>query len=183
MESWREELYHAHGMSIERPGHKYIKREWRNGRWVYYYELPGKGRQQSSLLTGVANFLGLNQKKRYYDARQEGIEESDIKNKTTENTRRNTQRIYGDLAASKFARDINAKSSKEAAERRDGTPKQQQEAVRKAREDARKAAKMDKIIDNVNKTEQEYRKTPAYAIETGRTIVEELLRALSKKKG
>lgn len=24
----------------ERPDHKYSRREWKNGRWVYYYDLP-----------------------------------------------------------------------------------------------------------------------------------------------
>lgn len=34
--------------------HKYIKREWRNGRWRYYYSssAPGKGRNQVMANTG-----------------------------------------------------------------------------------------------------------------------------------
>ena len=32
------ELYHGPNGGSTRKTHKYIKREWKNGRWVYYYD-------------------------------------------------------------------------------------------------------------------------------------------------
>lgn len=79
MESWREELYLAHGWlkkGEERAGHKYIKREWKNGKWVYYYELPSLNTRstgstktgQLKLLTRLSDWFGLDEKKRMEDA-------------------------------------------------------------------------------------------------------------------
>lgn len=70
MESWREELYLAHGFKKgeERSGHKYISREWKNGRWVYYYTLPNKNnntKTKSNLITKISDLLGFDELERY----------------------------------------------------------------------------------------------------------------------
>lgn len=35
-----ESAFLLHGMGSERADHKYSKREWKNGKWVYYYDEP-----------------------------------------------------------------------------------------------------------------------------------------------
>lgn len=69
MESWREELYHAWGgKGTQRKDHKYISREWVNGKWVYYYRDLKGNKKQSNLLTKAADKLGADEVTRYNTA-------------------------------------------------------------------------------------------------------------------
>lgn len=69
MESWREELYLAHAKKgEERQNHKYISREWKNGKWIYYYNIPNKNgsvQAKSRLLTKISDLLGFDEFERY----------------------------------------------------------------------------------------------------------------------
>ena len=57
----------------EKEDHKYIKREWKNGRWQYYYETPSKGgstngntkRHDLKGLTKLADWAGADEKTKY----------------------------------------------------------------------------------------------------------------------
>lgn len=42
-------LYHAMKKGSERPNHKYTRREWRNGRWYYFYEDSATGKTNVSI--------------------------------------------------------------------------------------------------------------------------------------
>ena len=44
MDNYYRNLCHGVPRGSARPDHKYIKREWRNGRWYYYYEDTNTGR-------------------------------------------------------------------------------------------------------------------------------------------
>lgn len=56
------ELYHVHGF-------KYVKREWKNGKWNYYYD-NGKGKQTSlGVANKISDWIGQDEKER---ARQAG---------------------------------------------------------------------------------------------------------------
>lgn len=44
MNNYYRNLCHGIPKGGARPDHKYIKREWRNGRWYYYYEDTKTGR-------------------------------------------------------------------------------------------------------------------------------------------
>lgn len=59
------ELYHAWLKKGETSDdHKYIRREWKNGRWVYYYEDKKGNRHDSKIFTKAADKVGLNVKGR-----------------------------------------------------------------------------------------------------------------------
>lgn len=55
------ELYHVHGF-------KYVKREWKNGKWNYYYD-NGKGKSTSlGIVNKISDWIGEDEKERYRQA-------------------------------------------------------------------------------------------------------------------
>ena len=49
MSTYNRALYHGAKKGSERPNHKYIRREWKNGRWYYYYEDSVTGKVDVSI--------------------------------------------------------------------------------------------------------------------------------------
>ena len=48
--------------------HKYIKREWKNGKWRYYYESKSGKRHDLKVASAASDFMGEDERKKFYNA-------------------------------------------------------------------------------------------------------------------
>lgn len=72
-----DELYHKwNGKGTQRANHKYTRREWKNGHWVYYYD-DGT----SEVMKPGQNYLTIEQAKKERDEERKSISERQNKAK------------------------------------------------------------------------------------------------------
>ena len=89
----------------ERKDHKYIKREWKNGRWQYYYD-NGKGSHTNlKLVSRVADRLGADEKTKYKNAEANKKNADNAFSKAYEIVREKPS----DIAYTKYYERLNAK--------------------------------------------------------------------------
>lgn len=54
-EAYEEELYHIAKKTAPRKDHKYLKREWKNGRWKYYYDFASAKKDRKTAINNKIN--------------------------------------------------------------------------------------------------------------------------------
>lgn len=161
------ELYHwGLKKGEQKKDHKYIDREWKNGRWVYYYEDKKGNRKDLTTVNKIVEATGSNAKKRYQDA------DYDNPNSNYQKSRREYQDAYNDVSNYHYVQD--PKSGKLVAVY-DEPSRRQKKRFKKAEEEwSTQKYSHDKVVS-------QYEGTLVEKVDKGRKKVKDLVNKLGAK--
>lgn len=170
-------LYHWLKKGEQKEDHKYIRREWKNGRWVYYYADKQGNRKDMRGLTKLADWAGADEKTKLSKSKAKYLRDTGMKT------------IQG--ADTKYALTLAARQSSRENEKRTNNYRTSDDLdmrVRKGkknREAQLESKRLDSDIKRLSESKYDYGKSKAdydktlmgvseRVINTGKNVVDKL---------